>query len=100
MLETRSGKSSPAIWKLYLFFSISHLPKSDTISILHRSLRSCPWAKALYLLAFEHLTHLLPTKELKRIYEVMREKELRIHIDLEDIFERLDLRTDSEPRQT
>ena len=40
------------------------------------------------MLAFKHLTY-LGGEEFRRIYEVMREKELRIHVDLEEFSERM-----------
>lgn len=38
------------------------------------------------MLAFTHL-HYLDDQELRRIYEVMREKELRIHVDLDEMLD-------------
>lgn len=84
-----SGKSSVTIWKLYFLYSVQHqLPQSHIISVFQRAIRSCPWAKGLYLLAFRHLSTILPPLELKRVYEIMKEKELRIHVDLDTFLER------------
>ena len=44
------------------------------------------------MLAFEHLRDVLSFDELRKIYEVLGEKGLRVHLDLEDVFERYDER--------
>lgn len=40
------------------------------------------------MMAFEHLAPVMGATELRGLYELMGEKELRIHVDLEDIFDR------------
>lgn len=55
-------------------------------------MRACPWAKEFYLLAFMHLRDVLGFKELRKLYEVLGEKGLRVHVDLENVFERYDER--------
>ena len=62
--------------------------------VFWRGLRACPWAKDLYMLAFEHLQGPkgLGEADLRGIYELLGEKELRVHAGLEDIFEGLDKR--------
>lgn len=55
-------------------------------------MRACPWAKEFYLLAFTHLRDVLGFKELRKLYEVLGEKGLRVHVDLEDVFEGYDER--------
>lgn len=44
------------------------------------------------MLAFSHLRDVLAFEELRKIYEVLGEKGLRVHVDLEDVFERWDER--------
>ncbi|KAI9817339.1 MAG: hypothetical protein M1826_001621 [Phylliscum demangeonii] len=65
---------------------------NSTRAVFERAIASssCPWAKELYMLAFTHLTSVMDNEELRRIYEVIREKELRIRVGLEDVFERWD----------
>lgn len=53
-------------------------------------MRACPWAKTLYLIAFEELRDMMSFEELKAVYRVLGEKELRVHIDLEDRLEEMD----------
>lgn len=44
------------------------------------------------MLAFTHLRNVLAFEELRKVYEVLGEKGLRVHVDLEDVFERYDER--------
>jgi hypothetical protein len=57
--------------------------------IWYRAISDCPWAKELYILGLERLEGLVEFEELKRTWRVMGEKELRVHVDLEDKFEDL-----------
>lgn len=54
-----------------------------------RSLRACPWAKELYIVALERGAESLGWEEMKGTWRVMGEKELRVHVDLEDSFEEI-----------
>ena len=71
---------------MYLHFSRAHLPIEHTISIHHRAIRSCPWVKKLYLFAFDHLSSAsngMRHQDLRLIYDVMKEKELRVFVDVD-----------------
>ncbi|KAI9849168.1 MAG: hypothetical protein M1837_005398 [Sclerophora amabilis] len=85
-----SGKSSASLWKLYVLFSLHHLPASHTKDVFYRAIRSCPWAKQLVMLAFTHLNDIMSEDEMRAVWNVLVEKELRIHVDLEEVWERLD----------
>jgi ribosome-associated toxin RatA of RatAB toxin-antitoxin module len=43
--------------------------------------------KELYLIGFEKMSAILPFSELKSTWRIMGEKELRVHVDLEERFE-------------
>lgn len=60
--------------------------------VFFRGMRVCPWAKEFYLLAFTQLRDVLGFEELRKVYEVLGEKGLRVHVDLEDAFDRYDER--------
>lgn len=60
--------------------------------VFYRGMRACPWAKQFYMLAFTHLRAVLTFGELRAVYSVLGEKELRVHVDLEDQFEAYDER--------
>ena len=57
--------------------------------IWYRAIRACPWAKELYLIGFERMSNMLPFSELKSIWRIMGEKDLRVHVDLEERFEEI-----------
>jgi hypothetical protein len=65
--------------------------------VWYRALKACPWVKELYVFGFERLGELVNFAELKRTWRVMGEKELRVHVDLEDSFE--DFLENSETRR-
>ena len=60
---------------------------------MYRAVRSCPWAKQLYLFAFHHLRGRradavgegMNDAELRALFRVMSEKELRLHVDLNEM---------------
>ncbi|CAG8960474.1 hypothetical protein HYFRA_00008193 [Hymenoscyphus fraxineus] len=85
--------SSPALWKLYILFCLhtaEFRPKAR--EIWHRALRACPWVKELYIVGFEEMGELLGFEEMKGTWRVMGEKELRVHVDLEDLFDEVEER--------
>ncbi len=56
-------------------------------------MRSVPWAKRFILLAFETgLRDLMGAEELRGVWNVLGEKELRVFVDLEEGFEGRDER--------
>lgn len=84
-----SGRCSAAAWKLYVLFELRLGDKSRAKDVFYRSVRACPWAKELVLLAFREpgLRGNMDMQELKKVWNVLVEKELRIHVDLEEWFE-------------
>lgn len=49
--------------------------------VFYRGIRACPWAKELYMLAFEYLEPVMGEPELRGVYETLGEKELRVHVE-------------------
>ncbi|KAF4637888.1 hypothetical protein G7Y89_g180 [Cudoniella acicularis] len=83
-----SSKSSAGLWKLYILFCLETPQfRPQAKDTWHRALRACPWAKELYILGFETMCETMSFLELKRTWRVMGEKELRVHVDLEEKFE-------------
>jgi hypothetical protein len=87
-LSSTASKSSAGLWRFYIFFCLE-TPRfrPQAKDIWYRSLRACPWAKELYLIGFEKLSGMMPFSELKSTWRIMGEKELRIHVDLEESLE-------------
>jgi hypothetical protein len=84
-----AAQSSIAAWKLYIFFELTLGVKKRAKDVFYRALRACPWAKELVLLAFteKDLRDSMGRDELRKVWNVLVEKELRIHVDLEERFE-------------
>ncbi|OJD16591.1 hypothetical protein AJ78_03231 [Emergomyces pasteurianus Ep9510] len=82
------GQSSASTWKLYVLFELSLLQWRRAREVLYRAIRACPWVKELVLLAFREqgLRDLLGQDELRKVWNVLVEKELRVHVDLEAWF--------------
>ena len=94
-----AGAHSVSIWKWYLLWELkvaefgaifsSSNPRtraklSRAQNVFYRGIRSCPWAKQMYMLEFtqEGLRNDIGFEGLKKIYETMVEKGIRIHVDL------------------
>jgi hypothetical protein len=89
-LSSPSCKSSGGLWRLYILYCL-RTPKfrPRVKEIWYRALRACPWSKELYILGFEKFEGLVAFDEFKETWRVMGEKELRIHIDLEEAFDEM-----------
>lgn len=89
-LASASSKSSAGLWKLYIIFCVQ-TPQFRYLAkdVWFRALKACPWAKELYILGFENLHDLIKFDQLKETWRVMGEKELRVHVDLEDVFDEM-----------
>lgn len=92
---------SPSLWKLYLMFE-QHRTKdiSAAQKLFYRAMRACPWSKEILMLAFPSvpLSHKQEKSglfvdgetgeedwwELRRIYNVLLDKELRVHVEIDD----------------
>ena len=90
-IESYSGAHCAGLWKLYFLFEHSRFEAQRAKTVFWRGLKACPWAKDLYTLAFEYLRDekIMDEVDLRGVYELLGEKELRVHVELEDIFEAL-----------
>ena len=97
-------RSSLTLWKLYILFELWRGNIARAKDVFYRAMRACPWSKELPMLAFTHLRADVvrerhPTAsgrdegmgfdELRHVYNVLVEKELRIHIDIEEELEEM-----------
>ncbi|KOS41080.1 hypothetical protein ACN38_g8050 [Penicillium nordicum] len=104
LASSTSAQSNLTIWRLYILYELyAEYNVGRAREIYFRALRSCPWSKELYLLAFEHLradlTNRLPPcrlnrpgevnpsgfdpAELRALYSEMLRRGLRVHYHLE-----------------
>ncbi|MCJ1468795.1 hypothetical protein MMC07_007425 [Pseudocyphellaria aurata] len=86
------GAHSAGLWKLYFLFEISRNELDKAKSVFYRGMKACPWAKELYMIAFEFLKTVMEESELTGLYELMVQKELRIHLELQETFDKRDER--------
>ncbi|RKF61731.1 Protein NRDE2-like protein [Erysiphe neolycopersici] len=84
-------KYSAELWKLYILYCLK-IPQlqRDAKSVWYRAIRTCPSVKEIYILGFEKLGGSMEYSELKRVWKTMEEKELRIHVNLEDEFDEIE----------
>lgn len=104
LASSTSAQSNLTIWRLYILYELyAEYNVGRAREIYFRALRSCPWSKELYLLAFEHLradlTNRLPPcrlnqqgevnpsgfdpAELRALYSEMLRRGLRVHYHVE-----------------
>ncbi len=88
-VESDSGAHCAGLWKWFFLFEHSRSDTERAKRVFWRGLRACPWAKDLYMLAFEHLRgeNMMGEAGLRGIYELLGEKELRVHVTLEGMLE-------------
>ncbi|KAL3425574.1 hypothetical protein PVAG01_02365 [Phlyctema vagabunda] len=99
-IKSVAYKSSASLWRLYVIWScwaaeahnvVEQKPqeRSGVKDVWHRAIQACPWSKEIYMLGMSILreTKLTDFRELKEVGRIMAEKELRIHVDLEEKLE-------------
>ena len=90
----KCGAHCPGLWKWYFLYEYNQGDLIAAKNVYWRAVKACPWVKAIYMLAFTHLGGEggFGSDELRSIYELMSEKELRIHAKLDDVFDEIDER--------
>ncbi|KAL8821981.1 MAG: hypothetical protein Q9223_000061 [Gallowayella weberi] len=84
-LASEAAAQSAGLWKLYFLYEHSQGDSQRARAVLYRAITACPWVKEIYLLAFDYLAVVgMSEVELRGIYDMMVEKELRIHVDMYD----------------
>ncbi|KAF2103713.1 DUF1740-domain-containing protein [Rhizodiscina lignyota] len=85
-VESKLGRNCQPLWEAYLAFELSQgkMDSEGIKKLFYRGLTHLPWSKSFMLRAFGDLKSCFRESELRRIYEVMEEKELRLHCDLND----------------
>lgn len=102
--------SNLTLWKLYILFELSRGNVNRAKAIFYRAVRACPWSKELVMLAFTHLRadvvkqrhgnadtsgkvkvkeEGMGFEELRRVWNVLVEKELRVHVDIEGVLDEI-----------
>ena len=103
------ARSNLSIWKLYILFELDRNDIQRAKNIFYRAIRACPWSKELVMLAFAYFRsdvvdardeassenvsspprrgRAMDFFELRRVYNVLVEKELRVHVDIERLLD-------------
>ncbi|KAK6332033.1 hypothetical protein TWF718_002571 [Orbilia javanica] len=89
-VESERTKSSIQIWILYLQFEVRQSQPGRAKDVFFRAIRACPWSKDIVLSGFKLLRSILDFGEMRKVYGVMQEKELRVHVDIEELLEEWD----------
>ncbi|KAF3312810.1 hypothetical protein TWF173_006841 [Orbilia oligospora] len=89
-VESERTKSSIQIWVLYLQFEVRQSQPGRAKDVFFRAIRACPWSKDIVLSGFKLLRSILDFGEMRKVYGVMQEKELRVHVDIEELLEEWD----------
>jgi hypothetical protein len=87
------SRSSLSLWKLYITFELfatNNVARAK--DLFFRAMRTCPWSKDVLLIPFQQASlreEGFDFWELRKIYNVLIDKELRVHVDIdEDIFDK------------
>ena len=89
-VASEACKGNAGLWRLYVLWcaqSEDAKIKNQAKEVLYRGMRACPGVKALMMEAFQTLRPLMNDEEVKSVHKVMEEKEVRIHVDLEEWLE-------------
>ncbi|KAI9785394.1 MAG: hypothetical protein M1835_003344 [Candelina submexicana] len=92
-VATETGRCSASLWKFYLLFCLKRENDGGKRAkeVFYRGMRNVPWAKRFIMLAFgTGLRAIMGFEELRKVWNVLGEKELRVFVDLEEAFERID----------
>ena len=101
-----NARSNLSLWKLYILFELDRNDLQRAKNIFYRAVRACPWSKELTMLAFayfradvvsardgaiikEKTGEAMDFFELRRVYNVLVEKELRVHVDIERLLDEM-----------
>ncbi|KAL8783432.1 MAG: hypothetical protein Q9213_004632 [Squamulea squamosa] len=81
-LSDAAAAHSAGLWKWYFLYEYRNGDLKRAREVYYRAVRACPWAKEIYMLGFEYLSEEMPEGELRGVYDMMVERELRIHVAL------------------
>lgn len=73
---------------MYVMFELTRGERKTARTVWWRGVHSCPWVKALWMMGFQELRDEMKGEELKELYEMMVEKELRLHVDLNELLDK------------
>lgn len=88
-LRSDACKHNAGLWASYIRFCAANRQlNAKAVDVLYRALNACPWSKDVAIEAFTTLVNHLKSEDLKSVYNMMTEKGLRVHVDLDEYLER------------
>ncbi|KAL8662233.1 MAG: hypothetical protein Q9202_004915 [Teloschistes flavicans] len=82
-LSSEGAAHGAGLWKLYFLFEHGNGNVERAKEVFWRAVGACPWAKEIYMLAFEFLGEgEMNDGDLRAVYDLMIQRELRIRIAL------------------
>ncbi|KAL7626957.1 hypothetical protein AAE478_003732 [Parahypoxylon ruwenzoriense] len=88
-LESDACRNHPDLWISYIRFCHERKElRSKAKSVFYRALQSCPWSKDVFMEAFTTLVRDMDSSELKSVYNMLCEKGLRVHVEMEEFVEK------------
>jgi hypothetical protein len=78
------------IWRSYVLFELAVDDAARAKMVFFKGLTRLPWVKGYMMLAFTRLRDILTLGEMSRVYNVMFEKGLRVHVDMQGFFDEVD----------
>ncbi|KAI5863211.1 DUF1740-domain-containing protein [Durotheca rogersii] len=88
-LASDACKNHPDLWISYLRFCHERKelrPKAK--SVFYRALQFCPWSKDVFMEAFVTLVRDMDSSELRSVYNMLCEKGLRVHAEMDEFVEK------------
>jgi hypothetical protein len=82
---SRSGKHNLHIWISYLLFECEQKDFRKARYVFLRGLRELPWAKWWIVLGLEKLADVMGFDDARKVWNVLSERELRVHVDIEEL---------------
>ena len=80
-VQSECGGKNALIWQSYILWELQQ--GGHAKAVWWRAIRGCPWVKRLWIMPWQY-QGLVRIEELKGIYELMMDKEIRIRIQIEE----------------
>lgn len=91
-VDSKNGKHSIALWASYLRFECHVGDKKRARDVFWRGSGQVPWAKWFIMKAFEWLDDVMNFDELNGVYEMLVQRELRVHVDINEMLRQRGIR--------
>ncbi|KAL1748548.1 NRDE-2, necessary for RNA interference-domain-containing protein [Schizophyllum fasciatum] len=84
-VERSRTKGSAVLWRLYIELEVRSGDFQSAKRLLYRAVRECPFAKGLYVLAFDALRPAFSVRELAELGDLMAERDIRMRRGVDEI---------------